>query len=134
MRQRYLALLLAVIVSVAAAAQSPDPLAPRIVALRDGQAFHVHFEKGAVFACTVYKMVKATEEPSETWPDGRYAPRHCWNLSAGTTFYTDDWEHIKTYSEDWDVWAEIGYPFPSKTVPGVTDVVYTSTNIVRVRH
>jgi hypothetical protein len=111
---RWLALLLALAVGVGA------QTAPRIVA-HPNQTFTVTFDKGAVWACTVFRMQKATETPSETFPDGHYTPRHCWSLDETFTSYQDDWAYILPYDSYWRVWAEIGYRRNS-------EIVYVHTN------
>jgi hypothetical protein len=97
---------------------------PTIAISRDGEQFTITFEKGATWACTVYRMTTPTETPSESFPDGHYAPRHCWNLDVSMTTYPDDWAYIPPYHADWDVYAEIGYSKEG-------DIVYVSTNRVR---
>ena len=127
MKARILALVVAVCVSVA----SMLGAGPTISATPSSEDLVVRFDKGAVFACTVFKMVKPTETNLTQWPDGRYTPRHCWSLEESDTSYPDTWAWIERYDEDWEVYAEIGYPFPSE-VAGVTDVKYLTTNTIKV--
>ena len=127
MKARILALVVAVCVAVAPAFSA----APVISATASGENLTVKFDKGAVFACTVFKMVKPTETNREQWPDGRYTPRHCWNLETTDDYYEDTWAWINYYNEDWEVHAEIGYPQPP--VNGVTEVNYINTNTIKIR-
>ena len=92
-----------------------------IKAAPDGETFSVTFEPGAIWACTVFQMQKATEPPSSYFPDGKYAPRHCWGLSPAVGFYEDNWDHIPPYGEDWLVWAEIQRPGASEFVSEETN-------------
>lgn len=119
---RWAALVTALAIGLAAPAHSASP---RIAVSKDGESLIVSFDKGATWACTVYRMTEPTEPKSDTFPDGHYAPRHCWGLDTSMTNYTDDWDFIKAYDSDWDVYAEVGYPKDDT-------MVYISTNILRV--
>lgn len=117
MKYRWMALFLALLVSVGAFAATPA------IVEKNGQ-FTVTFDKGAVWACTVYQMQRVTEDRT-LFPDGRYTPRHCWALDEEMTSYPDDWNWILTYDADWKVWAEIGYPKGG-------EIVYAQTNVIDV--
>ena len=114
------ALALALLVSVGALAATPQ-----ISTSADHQQFTVSFEKGAIWACTVYQSQRVTDEDRANFPDGKYAPRHCWALDETMTSYPDDWAWILPYDVDWHVWAEVGYPRGG-------EVVYVKTNVVVV--
>lgn len=100
---------------------------PRIEAIQGGELFIVSYKPGAVWSCTVYRMTVATEDPNGAFPDGHYAPRHCWALDEKSSAYTDDWEWIRKYDVEWEVWAEVGYP-----VGNTPEVTYTKTNVIKV--
>lgn len=85
--------------------------APTITPSETGENFLVMFDRGAIHACTVFRMVKQTEPIGDpNFPDGHYTPRHCWMLSGKDDQYVDDWDYIKKYDTAWEVWAEIQYP------------------------
>lgn len=77
-----------------------------------GVTFEAKFEP-STHGCIVFRMVKATEEPSATWPDGHYAPMSCFNVFPGekpVTTYTIGWSpYIPPYDVDWDIYALIAY-------------------------
>lgn len=98
---------------------------PSIVASQDGEKFTVTFDAGAVWACTVYQQ-QVVGEPDANFPDGMYAPRHCWDLKTSNTAYYDDWMYILKYDTDWLVWSEIGYPKSND------DIGYVMTNKIRI--
>ena len=88
-----------------------------------GRNFTISFPPGAIWSCTIFKMVKPMyPEGDSNFPDGRYAPRHCWNLGTELTFYEDDWAYIcqpspdrtscTPYNEDWEVWADVQHEGP----------------------
>ena len=99
---------------------------PTITKSQDGEHFVVSFDEGgAVHACTVYWMVKITEPIGDpNFPDGHYAPRHCWFLDDDTTSYEDNWDYIPRYHTDWEVWSEVGFLIDGKTVYFKTNVVF----------
>ena len=105
--------------------------APAASIVRVGEEFEVTYTEGAVWACTVFRMIKATEEPSDNFPDGHYAPRKCWDVE-GVTSYRDNWNFIPPYNAEWHVYAEVGYPRPGDN--GVTYVDYIETNRITVTH
>jgi hypothetical protein len=77
----------------------------------DRKEFIVTFEKGAVWGCTVFRMVKATEKDRVTWPDGHYAPQICDFITEDQTMYVEYWSpYIPPYHVDWDVYAILQYP------------------------
>ena len=95
--------------------------------------FVVNFSHGAVWTCTVFRMTVPTEEKSELWPDGHYAPRSCGPLSPTQTSFVEEFNPYifnpqtgEPYNVDWDVYAFIQYPAPSGD--GYVDV---ETNRVR---
>jgi hypothetical protein len=102
-----------------------------------GDTFLVQYEAGAEWACTVYRSVDAIQEPSANFPDGHYAPRHCWALEPTSTSYQDNWARIESYIDadgdgkydaiDWTIKASIGYPSTDGTL------TYIDTNSVRGR-
>ena len=76
-----------------------------------GKEFIITFEKGAVWGCTVFRMVKATEKDKDLWPDGHYAPQICDHISEDQTSYVEYWsKYIPPYHVDWDVFAVLQYP------------------------
>jgi|SRR5579862_2062015 len=84
--------------------------APTIV-IKDVEAITVTFDPGAVMACTVFYEASVTEKPGDpNFPDGHYKPEHCFFLEPKDTGYTDDWNFINKYNDDWTVWAEVQYP------------------------
>lgn len=106
---------------------------PSISTPDNGETFKVSFDQGAIFACTIFRMVEKTEEPSDTWPDGHYAPRSCGMLDPRMSGYEEAWSPYirdpqtgKEYGVDWEVFAEIQYP----TRDG--DFVSVETNRIRV--
>ncbi len=104
--------------------------APTIAFTRLGDTEHltVRFDKGAVSACTVYQEQKVREDMRESFPDGRYAPRHCWGFDGDAmTRYDDDWAWIERSREKWLVYAEVYY-MPA----GATEPVMVETNRVEV--
>lgn len=81
-----------------------------------GSGFDVTFEKGAVGACTIFQDQTPIpdSEPSlkEVFPDGHYAPRHCYLVEPTSTGYGDDWDFIVPDQGDhttWKVWVEVQY-------------------------
>jgi hypothetical protein len=102
-----------------------------------GDAFLVQYAAGAEWACTVYRSVDAIQEPSANFPDGHYAPRHCWALEPTSTSYTDNWDRIRSYVDadkdgsddaiEWEIFAMVGYPVPGG------DYQYVESNRVRGR-
>ncbi len=97
--------------------------------LGDTEHLTVSFDKGAVGACTVYQEQKVREDMREYFPDGKYAPRHCWMLDGTETGYQDDWAWIlpNTPPTKWLVRAEVQY-----VVPGQTEFSTVSSNAVEV--
>lgn len=80
---------------------------PTIESVKGGK-FLITYDKGAVWSCTVYQeQVKRASDSN--FPDGMYAPRHCWGLDADTTGYVDDWAYITKSGQKWKVWAEVQY-------------------------
>ena len=109
--------------------------APSILASKDGTAFKVTYEKGAVWTCVVFRMVEATETNRELWPDGHYAPRSCGPLNPTSTTYVEEWSPYirdprtgQLYNVDWDVYAIVQYPSQDGSYPAV------ESNRVRVRY
>ena len=69
----------------------------------------VQFPRGAAGACTIYWQHQLSE-PDANFPDGHYAPKHCWwDFDPTTISYEDDWQWISADGGKWDVWAEIDY-------------------------
>lgn len=118
---RYLALLLALFIGMRAA----SALTISKIDVK-GEQLLVSFDKGAVWACTVFQQ-QVVGTPDQNWSDGRYAPRHCWSLYSDATSYDDNWNYIKSYDTDWLVWAEVGYP-----ALGVDVIQYTKTNVLEI--
>ena len=58
--------------------------------------FTIHFDKGAIWACTVYEQIGTD-----------YAPRHCGALSEDQSWYVDNWAYIEQVDVMWAVWAEV---------------------------
>lgn len=122
-------MLAAMLVAVGLTVQAASPT------IKEGRPgfFTITFDKGAVWACTVFRMVEPTEKDLEQWPDGHYAPRSCGDLSKDMTSYVEEFSPYifdprtgQPYNVDWDVYAEIGYP-----VPDSNTVSYVETNRVR---
>ena len=104
--------------------------APTIAFTRLGDTEHltIQFAKGAVSTCTIYQEQKVREDMRESFPDGKYAPRHCWGLDdPQMTRYDDDWAWIDRTGEKWLVYAEIYY-MPS----GATEPTMAETNRLMV--
>ena len=109
--------------------------APTIETPDKGNTYIVRFDIGAIFSCVVFRMVKATEPKSDTWPDGHYAPRSCGMLDPTSTNYVDRWspyiwDQIKNgpYDVDWDVYAEGQYPVNGSN----SEFTTVETNRVRI--
>lgn len=123
MKMRWMSICAALVIAIA----SLTAASPTMTIV--GEHIQVTFDKGAVGACTVYYNTAVTEVPSENFPDGHYAPRHCWLLDGESdlTGYTDDWAFIEKTNSEWDVYAEVGYVNADQTVS------YVESNKVRVR-
>lgn len=100
-------------------AQTPPGTRVVTVEAPDVDHLTVAFPAGAVGACTVFTQ-QVQQATSQDWPDGKYAPRHCWMITETTTGYPDDWDYIRT---PWDVHVEVQYPLPS----GETEFVRSNT-------
>ncbi len=120
-------LAVALMAGLAAAAATPPTIA--FTRLGDTEHLTVAFEKGAVGACTVYEEQVVREDLKEYFPDGHYAPRHCWMLDGTETGYQDDWAWIlpNTPPTRWLVRAEVQY-----VVPGQTEFTTIRSNAVEV--
>ena len=92
----------------------------------DCEQMEVTFPTGANWACTVYEQQVVLEENRQYFPNGKYAPRHCWALDEDMTSYQENWAHIRKEHTNWRVWAEIQYD-----VGGGQERVMT-TNILEV--
>ncbi len=120
-----LGLFLGILAALSAAITTPDK----------GKTFVVVHEAGAAWGCVVFRMVEPTENNSETWPDGHYAPRHCFDINPTSQRFVVEWNPYiydpktgKDYGVEWDVYAELQYPEANRT-DAFTEV---ETNRVRV--
>jgi hypothetical protein len=98
-------------------------------------SFKTEFDRGAVWACTVFRQVEPIVNPTESdlknWPDGHYAPRSCGDLDPHWTAFTAEWSPYifnpqtgKDYDTDWEIYTEIGYPSGN-------NVVYVESNRIK---
>lgn len=90
---------------------------------RTGEHMRVSFPKGAVYACTTFQE-QVVREPDANFPDGMYAPKHCWLLDETDTGYDEDWLYIKQYDSDWKVWVEVQYDNGDLTVKSNTLTIH----------
>jgi hypothetical protein len=109
--------------------------APTIATNDNGETYTVTFDKGAIFTCTIFRMVEATETNLDQWPDGHYAPRVCGMIDdPNMTSYVEQFSPYifnpqtgQSYNAEWDVYAELQYP------TGRNSFTTVETNRVRVR-
>lgn len=114
-------MLLSLLLTLFAAVSTPTISTPD-----KGDTFKVTFDRGAVWSCVVFRMVKPTEKDKTLWPDGHYAPRSCGPVDVHDTTFTEPWNPYihdpqtgKPYNVEWDVYVEVQYPGPNNTFPAV---------------
>lgn len=88
------------------------PSTPKVTIKND--TFTVQFDKGAVWANVEYSI-------------GEEKMYDNYQLSEESTWFTD---HVARECNPCTFHASIGYPHPSKTTPGVTEVDYVTSNTV----
>ena len=135
-------LMLASVISFAQPAQNAT-IKQTTVQLRDAAgktfnevAFQINFTHGAVWACTIFRMVEPTEKNSEVWPDGHYAPRSCGPVSKTANYFIEPWNPYirdpqtgKDYDVEWEVYAFVQHPIGNNN----DDFTYTETPRIRYR-
>lgn len=80
---------------------------PTITYDKETHVFKVTLPVNTVWACTVFRQtVPSYPLDDPNFPDGHYAPRHCWALEPNQqASYLDDWAYIDAYQGEWDVWV-----------------------------
>lgn len=93
---------------------TPTP-APRVSLagiLVPADAILVEWDGPAINSCTIYEQqveIPVGDPLRVNFPEGKYAPRHCWMVGPTVRSYVDDWDFIRPEQTAWDVYAAVDF-------------------------